>query len=599
MLVILSHTPAGVISSYLKKHPVKRWVYLGKDFKTHQKLSHLLAGRQEVVYSKILYEVSNHNRKTFVEWIDQISSVSNADKRWLFSVSSIKNPYNSDLFLNICYFFVVKELQARKEEFDLIIVDSPALSRILKSVVKSTNGQIIEGIGQKFRGFFKSLLRSLRYCLDFIVRIFWARRLLKTKESWKNNAKIILIRNFIPRNYKGKDDGIFENHFFPGLYDYLVKKGFQPVFCPATVQLPLSEYQKTFQKIAALNRDVLVPEQVLSAGDYWYAVLAPLRALWFKLPAVPYRQLNFLHLLKEDYVSNVSEFGLLYANLLNRVGKRLDERGIKPAVIINWNENQSLEKGLLSGLKEQFSALKIFGSQAFIPSLNHLSLIYAKQDELLNIKPDRLLTLGPIEQEMAVKFLPLNVQFSPLFRYSKVFDSVMDNNKKDLLVVMGFGFNIAVRVMDILIKISGKLTMFDRVMIKFHPASYFTLDQIKDLLNVTQLPAAFHVVSGDINEHFQTAALGICTGGTGAAVEMIVKGIPVVMIAEERALTLNVLAEKKDDGIWRLAFTEEEVIDSINVLINQEKDVIYKKAQNFKESFFAVPSDNYWEHYLP
>ncbi len=605
MKIFLASTPSFLMNLSLRGREVKTWVYFGNHHKTLNKLNNQFKNKATSLdYAKKLYALSEQKRTCFIQWIDAMSLTGQIKKEWLFSVPAIKNTYFSNLFLYLCYFFVLEDFILSKQNVDLIFVDSPALALILK---KNFQNQVALSRTFKFciiityiKILVKSLLRFLKYFLDFTKRYLTSRWILQSraKQILKDKENIILIRNFITKDFTDNENDLFIKHFFPGLDSFLLNHQFTPVYLPIVVFS--HTYWKVFLKIKQSKKTIILPEEFLTFPDYLDTFLTPLRALWHRVRAPLFERIDFNLLVKEEYYSNLTEFGLLYAVLLSRVGSRFKEANIKPLGIINWTENQAIEKGLISGLKEMFPQMQLLGSQPFVIPPNHLSLILSGQERLLGLVPDKLLVLGPVAKEVMMGYMKnLFIDYCPAFRYQNAFQIEDNHRANNLMILLGYSLSNALYILRTLIQLKESFPAFDQVFVKLHPAGYFSQEKLLRELGLP-LPKDYCFVDGQLEQYMNQISIGIC-GATGTAVELVIRGIPVIIVGETHALTLNYLSHKEDQDLWQLCFSAEEIVEAINrfrAMIQSHPKELKEKAREFRRAYFAEPNQRYWENYL-
>ncbi|OGX06210.1 MAG: hypothetical protein A2Z88_06280 [Omnitrophica WOR_2 bacterium GWA2_47_8] len=607
MEIILSNIPTFLLATYRKRQPVNSWLYLGKNYNVVERIQGIWGPQaQEIDYARELYRISDERRDGFVGWIDKISFTNGAKREWLFSAPAIKNPYSSDLFLNVVYFFVLKNFIDAGKKIDLVVVDSSALARSLREAfpadIRLSPYQGILALRQAMGLSLRSVGRYGKSAYGFFRKRLWMAVVLKNRAQkiLKASPNNIFIRNYVTGIYSEKADDISERHFFPGLNEFLKENNYQPVYLPFTVNVPC--YKKLFQNVLKSKKIIIFPEEFLKAKDYWAALFAPFKALSCKLKTLPFGQYNFDALIKEDYYSNITEYAYLYAGLLSSFGRRLKEAGCALTGFINWAENQAMEKGLLSGLKEHFPGFKLIAAQPFLVPPNHLSFSMTKQDKILNLTPEKVLVTGPIRKESAAKYVPgLNVEYSPPFRYNNIFEfKDSSNTSNNIVILFGYSLSNAVYTLRTLIKFLDQLKGFDQVFLKVHPMGYFDAQKLKASFG-QPLPENFKFVEDDVEKLAGQVSLGIC-GATGASMELVAKGIPVVCIAERYWLTMNYLVYREDPDLWELCFSEEEIISAVKRLqrIRSERPQDLKiRIEFFQSAFFAPSRKELWDNLLP
>ncbi|GEM_PF-3108287 len=607
MKVFLSNVPSFILAQELQRNSIKRWIYFGTDDSVLKKLERVFNGKAEQVsYGKKLYEITKTKRNQFILWIDQVAACFLDRKEWLFSVPAVKNTYISNLFLYTCYLSFLEDFIKEGKQVDFILVDSPALASTFEenfsdSITISPINRWLN-LDFYFNVFIKSILRLGKYFIEFGRRFISAKIVLKNRgrQLLKGKKNLVLIRNFMIGEFSDTPDDFLESHYFQGLYDYLGKKNYTPFFFPVITKA--SNYRRLYRKVSKSKKTIIFPEEFLKLRDYLYAFLAPLRALSLRLPAPCYGQYQLGRLLKEEYYSNLTEHGFLYATLLSCSGKRFKEHNLAPLGIINWMENQSLEKGLIKGFKEHFPDLYVIGSQPFFIQENYLAPVSSNQEKQSGLLPEKIVVLGPAGKKLATEFIKdIQVDYSPPFRYASVVPEPLANNQgNNLLVLFTIDFKNAIDMMQILLKIGPHLESFDRIMIKLHPAASFDEKKLVKALG-QNLSSQYEFFHGRIEEYLHKTAIGFCAGASSAVVQLVMRGIQVITLGEPYALTLECLFCKKDSDIWQVCFSCEDVVEAINyfkIIKKERPQDLIQKAKEFRRFFIADPSEKYWENYL-
>ncbi len=604
-MIILSNIPGVILNFLLHGYPVSQWIYLGKSDKVLYKLKRFLPSQAHSIdYARKLYELSEKWRDQYIRWIDEISFSGPISKEWLFSVPAVKNPYISNVYLYLCYFFVLEEYLREDKKIDLVIVDSPALSFLLKKYfskrIRSHPINAFLGSRIYLEVFFRTILRFFRHAIDFARAWVAAKRVFKDRcRKLLRDKKIILIRNYITVQYLKSKTEEFDLRYFPKLYSYLQEHNSVPVFLPLAV---VRNYRKLYKKVRESKQLIIFPEEFYKVRDYFNTFSSPLRALCYPLKIPELSGYSFAPLIREEYYANLTQSGILNAILLSCFGRRLKQSAIDLKGIINWAEFQAFEKGLVSGLREAFPAAKFIGSQPFLTAPNHMSLIPSQQERLLRLIPDRLLVLGPLGKRLINDYtVNVNVDFTPAFRYQSVFKSFSSRNgeHKNILVLMGYSLTNAVHTMKILCQCREYLQDYQSVYIKLHPVANYN----KEILmkeTIMALPHNFKFVEGALESYLEKISLSIC-GGSGTAVEVVLRGIPVILIADSNTLTMNYLSYKRDPYLWRLCFSQDEVKEALQYfrkILCEQPEQLSQKALEFRRLYFAEPDNRYWENYL-
>ena len=607
MTILLSHTPTFLLRQLSKQKAGRGWIYLGKRREVVEKLGKVFGEEENVCPDgKRLYRISKRLRPMFVQWIDDISFAGPPRPSWLFSLPSVKNTWSSSLFLYACYFFLFKELRNDPEKkVDWIIVDSPALGYTLKRCFPGGTSFAVINYLITFLSWIEALLRSIwrffHFFLDVGKRHLAARQVLgsRIKGLLAGKKNVVLIRQFIVRGFSEDEEDIFKNHFFPGLDVYLQRHGHSPVFLPFPHQV--RSYRALFQKIKESVPPIVFAEEFFRLTDYLDVMLTPCRALLCRLTPSPFEGYDFSTLLKEEYLKNTTEYGIMSASLMAKLGKRLVEKGSSPVSIINWNENQATEKGLIYGLRKALPGIKVIGSQPFITPPNYLSSFPSKQDDLLGVTPDKVLVMGPVTREAMQEFSPnLNLGFTPAFRLADLSPCPpYTGERPELLVLIGYRLENALQVLKILTRSMPRLPHFAKVLIKLHPVKPFSAEElVQEFRN--PLPKSYTFVQGKLEDLLCRVPFSIC-GGTGAALELVIRGIPVAILGDTNTLTMNYLDYLEDKALWELCFSEDDLVTTLNrfqKVVAMDAEGLQKRGKAFRQAFFASEGEDHWQNYV-
>ena len=580
------------------------WIYFGSDFQYAEQLESALGSDfKRIRFEELLYRISKDRRKDFIEWIDAVSEQNQGSEEWYYSAAANKNPYFSKLFISVCYFLVFDALIAKGQSIGAVFVDSPALASLIRQRCGTKDSHFFFNDFIKpwlhLCWFVKSVLKYFRFILKSVQEFILARCLLKNRVAeLLKEKKNILIRAYVSEDFVDDQNNILERHYFPGLYKYYKDKGLNPVFL--AFALNTKGLTELFRKILKSKARIFFPCEIFRWKDYFYAFQAPFRKL-FKTASVPMPSVRFdlSGLLYEEALIHKADDETLTAFLFSRFAKAFKARGFSFECLVNWCEFQNFEKGLMRGMRQEFSDGRIIGAQPFLKPANHVSLFPSRQDVRFGAMPDKLLVLGSLDKALVQDVLPdTHLDYSPAFRYQSIFRSRGSSSGKNIFVLLGYGLSNALHILKLLMTLQNDLKGFEKVLIKFHPASYFGESRIRRMLK-EDLPDHFHFVDGRVEDYLDSTAVGIC-GATGTSVELVTRGIPVVLVAETYGLTMDYL-QVSDDHLWRLCFSPQETLKAIKELgelKNHQPDLLKERASIFQAQHFAEQNPNLWENYL-
>ena len=198
-----------------------------------------------------------------------------------------------------------------------------------------------------------------------------------------------------------------------------------------------------------------------------------------------------------------------------RLTGRLKEAGIVPERVIDWYENQAINKTLSAGIRYHIPNIPIIGAQFFLHYPNFLSLSPTEYEIAASVVPDRLLETSLYQCGMATMFAPdLDCAPCAALRYAHLFRNAKDpipalhpSGKRILLLLASFDID---ETLELLSQVEDILGTFDsdvRFLIKFHPDT--EKEAILRHYHLGQWPAAIGIFSGTLSEALKTASIVI------------------------------------------------------------------------------------------
>ena len=320
-------------------------------------------------HQQLYNRIARRNRKAFTNFIGEISKYYKDNLDWWVSMPPSRHIYTSQLFHYYCSLILVRLLLKQKKSNLIIITDSKAFKYVLEKYF-AQNKIVVDvdyrvNIAVKIKNFIKIFYLVFLIPLKHIFIFFRIKHLLKNKNNLPKDS-ITIIDTYIIR-----DD--INDRYYSGLWDTLNKNErkniyFLPFFCH-----PIN-LSTLFQKLQGSNKNFLIKENILKISDYFYAWCHCVRVFRIRINPIYFSGFNFKQLIKQElYSFNI--FNSSFEAIINYLFvKRLKEKGIDVRLLIDWFENQVIDKGLILGFRKFYPRVKIKGYQGFIVTKNHLSL---------------------------------------------------------------------------------------------------------------------------------------------------------------------------------------------------------------------------------
>lgn len=575
------------------------WLYLGKDFFARRDIERKWGSRfKRIDIAKLHDDVANDIRHEHVRWIDSLNRSYGRHLEWWFGSISSRNIYSSDLFQYCCYLEILERLWVNQNSTpNLIIVESLGLSKAIqkwaseKSIkVKTFYVYWYLAKQMSLSHYLFSFLKWSKFAIILLLR--WVAAYISRRKYKTKDLKItlpIIVDTYI-HDYSLSNGGIFEDRYFPYLHEYLLEKRIHVIVHPVLYGFRFN-YLSIYQRMRQSSTHFIIQEDFLHFSDYFVSLIYPLRALWQRIEAVPFRNFDLSDILEEEKKQQSLPLEI-QAVLTYRLFLRLGRAGFKPKHVIIWYENQAINKALIAGSRRVFPQAKIIGAQLFLCSQNFLSLYPSQSEVEAKMTPDILLETSQYRCQVA-KLFTKDISCSPAaaLRYSHVFNneiinSCLEEEKKSILVLLPFDIAEAVEMLEVLKEGLNQIKDTVTIQIKGHP-DY----DIKDLVKAfgdCDWPCRFQVFRGNMQEALNQVSITI-SSNSGSMVEAVARGKPVIFLGRQTVLNQNILSNL-DLDIMTECFSTIELIMAINkyLAVSPAKIKEYRDiGEKVRELFFT------------
>jgi hypothetical protein len=240
---------------------------------------------------------------------------------------------------------------------------------------------------------------------------------------------------------------------------------------------------------------------------------------------------------------------------------------------ISWYENLVADKNLYRGLRSFSGKTKIIGAQLFIRPHTLMNVLPDQNDIPFNLMPDKILVNGP---GFRYDFDQVKVSVGPSLRYKHLFEDAHEGSSTGdiILVVLPYWDHLVRDVLEIIRDIDWPKP----VKIKFHPSM-----DCKKYEGV--IPEGFSVTSESIQELLAQTFM-VAGSSTGALVEALSLGIPVININKASSISHDYIPEIGKGIIWGRA----ENAEGVRKLIAQFQNSIDKNSTQLKEEGLRIRS---------
>ena len=563
-------------------------MYLQVFVSSGMKLYFTADGKIDPEYSVLFNQIGVKIRGLFIDFINFISWKHGKSISWWVSSPASRNTYASPLFHYCCCLILLRELILRKEPIAEIITDSRAFKKIIEDylVVKNINISVsLDKVPIKVR--LQQIVLPIYVLfglpLKHFLLFFMARQILSLNKSLPLEP-LTLIDTFVMPGY------IEQDRYYPGILDALSAQEKSRVwFVPHLFGIRWWQYLKVIKRLHRSERNFLLKDNFLKLKDYWCLWQHFFDVRKLKIKYCSFCDVDISTLIREELIGFWNIASSYEPLLSHRFAKRLKEADVSLKLVIDWFENQVIDKGWNAGFNQFNPHTKTIGYQGFVP-INFELNIYPTPSEKANmVLPMEIGVIGKSLFHTINKYCPdVKLRLLPAIRYKGVWKNRKYYPEEDIftiLVALPMLRNESDYMLELLIPIAEKMSEKTRFLLKFHPAT--SLSQIKSTFRSVMLDR-FEVVNGEFNDCVEKSSL-LISSASSVCLETLAKGIPVIIVGSGYCLTQNPIPETITEDIWSLCYTHDEIASALQFYKGRSQETIKEHeatGRRIREEYF-------------
>lgn len=535
------------------------------------------------VFDRIGYEIRND----FVNMTEECSSSFESDIDWWVTLPASRDVLNSRIFYYCCVLELVKELMGAPGQIREIRVRSKALFRILKHM---TDGEDIS-IRLERPSFIKRLLgvKPFLGSVWLVCAPFRFARKFKSRGKVFPEGSLTLIDTFVVPGFVETD------RYYANILDFVTEEEREDIyFVPTFSGFSRKEYRGLMSSVRYSSRRFLLKEDFLRWSDYLYAFLHVMRKRGITLPMIKFRGIDITSLFKEEIMSR-DRVPLTMRALLNyRFAMRLHKAGVALRQVVDWFENQIIDKGWNAGFRRWYPRVPRVGYQGMLVSDHWLHKYPTEAEVRAGVVPDIVMAPGPAPAEELKEFSSnVRTRKAPALRFSGVFKERArhpDESYYTVLVGLPNFTPDAVCILRLIVGCVGELGELGNIRfhIKRHPA--ISMESIKQEFGRDNWPEQFTFVEGDFNDCIEESNL-LISSTSSVCVEALAKGTPVLVVGSSNGLTYNPIPRTVDSSYWRLCHSADDLAEGVRYFRDNPRQVDGLSRSIINEYFTPVNRD--------
>jgi hypothetical protein len=538
-----------------------------------------------VEHIKLLNQIAEEIKPEFHALLEDIYKTTDKSIDWKLNNILSRNNYYSNTFIDLCYLELVKKIIVYKNIKKIKCINYQQ-ERVLETYLKSVNSKI--NIEEQS---LKSRIKRLR---PFLTNLFIAFKQLRARSKGRQISrlkfnKIILIEIYFIESMFST--GKFKDRYYPNIESYIESGKKNRLFFLPTILLK-NNYNKRINIANKSGRNFIYKFDYLKIRDYLFALFYPLRIKKINFNSFSFRGLNIEPILNYDFQSNICNSSTFEGLLNYRFFKRLKIKKINLELVINWFENQLLDKGFNLGKNKYFPNVPSIGNLGYVPlfSYKDCQLQPTALEKEMKTLPDKISVIGDAIKPMVKKFNDLNIITSPAFRFSDQYREVKNKknkkNKKRILVALPISIIESIDIMKIVIDAFEELHNYN-IEWEVRPHPSLKVNEVKN--KTKSWPSLFKKSRGSFFDNIGKIDL-LVGNASSTSLEALAFGVPVVVIGSLTSITQNPISEDIPSFMWDISYNVNDLCESINKLVlkinNDSKKKIINEGIKIKAKYF-------------
>ena len=500
-------------------------------------------------------------RESYNQYLGSLASNNNIKNvSWLLGVVC-RNTYISLLHDRFCRLQLLEDrLKDQSLMYSAILIDSKSMylpvSQLLQRYSCSAKIRICGNTRRKSFHLLKNLIKNIYICFN---NWFWA--LCFNQKKVKPKGSVILLDLFLLKNGFNPDMTI-SDRYYTGLINCLDGDQKKQVYYLPTLfglRYPHDWFQQ-FQNIVKSRSNILLKEFWLGWRDYLMAISQSL-TLHKSITIIPkWKEIDISTMVEEELFLERGSYAISSSFLLYLSFKRYKDDGLRITGIIDWFENQVIDRALYLGVHKFYPQVETKGYMGIYLAGYYAGSVPMSYEYQAGILPNELFVVGRKYIANKRKYCQeIKVSTAPAFRFQSVinFYQETDIQKDKIILAMPMMIEESRQIIELAFK--TVLPKKYSWIIKTHPATPY--DKLLHSIP-NKVINSFVFTDRDLVDLFQEAHL-LVTNASSVALEAVVSGVPVAIVGNRSGPTINPLHYIVDNIYWSICYTPKDLINTI------------------------------------
>ncbi len=537
--------------------------------------------------NKIYQDICKKSVPDFNELLEKAYLRNKNNIYWYFSIAASRNPLNSKLFQNYCFFILIHQIKNENiYEISKVITDSSGLYNLLMANYSKEFNIIL-----KKKKFIRSLYSSLYKIYEINLKLF---QFIVSKVT-----KFFFSKNILLKNLTIIDTFVFENYinrerYYNNLIDFLKPNEKKNIYFLSTLTgLTFNNTYKIYKQIRLSSKNYIIKEDFLGILDFLKMIYFIYNLRKIKINKITSKNIDLSYLINEDLsLSNYSLQHSMEGFLSYQFIKNFKKRNINIKTFINWWENQTLDKSYNYSIHKFYPNCNLYGYIGFAPRDMDFQIFPTKYETVHNIIPKKIFVIGEKYKNKIKKYNPsINVDVAPSFRFDHIFKfkKVFNNsNNKVILIGLPIIYSKAKNLLSSIPKnIDSILNNINlKIIIKPHPTQ--TIKAFTKEFDILKFKNCSFSEENtfDILKNVDL----LISSMSSICMESVAMNIPCIVYEDVNDFQYMPIPNEINKEIWSLCTSESEIAYSIKKFLTlKNENQIYNSvlSDNIKLDYFC------------
>ncbi len=547
-------------------------------------------GKLNIDDLKYLNSNSNLINDKFSFYLNKLKEL-NKKQKYFFVLSLFNSNNFGDLYYFICRVEVLKNNIKNNNKIKKIIIDNLYTKNIFLKILKENS--IICDIEIKKSRKEDNIIKKIIILLFKILIDYFATRLIKFNYKIANNS--VLLDSFLSIN-SNRDSSIEDNYF--GQYEqYLKNEQLENlIIYPRLIEKNTINFFKLFnilKKIKNHKRKFIIDIALLKFSDFIYCFFNAILIAFKKYNFAKYENLDISEFCNQLILKDSAKIDILINFYRIKSIKRLSKKKIRFKAIINWYENQSIDKTSINSFKKFFPNTSIKSYQGVFLFNAYSSMFISDFEYENNLAPDILYCISnKCIKKYNDKYKFKNIFLSPCYRYSYLFNLKIKNTlikSKKILISLTLLKDEMRNLFFITNELSKDKYDYD-ITITFHPRNQNYINRLVDsqLSAISKQKVKISKLSS--NKIIQNFDL-VITYNSNIAIEASILNIPVAIYANNKGTTMNPLLAGITESDSFVFYEYSDLKNYINKVFNKKNEKMNTINNVIEKNQLIIPNN--------